>query len=292
VSIGIHSWTDFNLRIPANFMILTAVLAIGFCALHLKEERRHDVMTYALHKSPLRRGGTVILVLLIALILWTGWGLFRHFVAEAYCTTEANPSLNLNPLPPIGRIERAIVWDGANAAYHYKMATLLTKEEDREAQRQAQIPGDEREKAVSRDDLQRRTIDALEEAIRLNPLNAEYHTRLAWEYTHLWYRADYVKKWLPAADISMERASHVAGDWAENPHLHLDMGNYWTMRSRSLPPEDPQVDIAWTKALWHYHKGLAMNGDKKAKEEITQFVKNFYPDETKIKEALNEVKNE
>ena len=38
-AVAIHSWSDFNLHIPANFLMLSAVVAIGYSALHL--ERRH-----------------------------------------------------------------------------------------------------------------------------------------------------------------------------------------------------------------------------------------------------------
>ncbi|MCX5829794.1 MAG: O-antigen ligase family protein [Deltaproteobacteria bacterium] len=320
VATAIHAWSDFNLRIPANFMILTAVLAIGFCALHLEEGRHHDTMTYGFHSFPLWRGGVVVLGSLVLLMLWAGIWSVRHFIGDANCPLGMNPTLNLDQLPPEDRIRQAITWDGGNASYHYKLAMVLIGKEDQEAQRQTQTPGgDEKEKALSRDENQVAVIKALEGAIRLNPLDAEYHVRLAWEYTHLWYRPDYTEKWMPAADKSMERAAHLAGDWAENPHLHLDMGNYWVMRSRSLSPEDPKSETAWTKALWHYHKALAVTSGKTAsddnavrgeavnsgktistvndkvvkdveaaKEEITRFVKNFYPDETKIKEAIGE----
>lgn len=325
-AMAIHSWSDFNLRIPANFMTLTAVLAIGFCALHLEEGRHRDTMTYGYHFLPLWRGGVIVIGALVMMMLWAGIWSVRHFIAEAYCPVQANPTLNLELLPSEDRIRQAIIWDDGNASYHYKLAMALIKKEDQEAQRRTQAAAvDERERAMSRDENQTAIIKALEGAIRLNPLDAEYHVRLAWEYTHLWYRPDYMQKWMPAADKSMERAAHVAGDWAENPHLHLDMGNYWVMRSRSLSPEDPASESAWTRALWHYHKALAVtsgrttsedndgnaakeaavtsgsNADaakpisasnkkavKDAKEEIARFVKDFYPDEEKIKEALGE----
>ena len=288
VAMAIHAWSDFNLRIPANTLILGATLAIGLCALHLEEGRRHDTMTYGYHIFPFMRGGAFIVGAFLVLILWTGFWSFRHFVAEAYCPTESNPTLNLRALPPEEDIRRAMIWDGGNANYPYKRALVLLKRDDMEAQRQAQIPGDEREKAVSRDATLKAAIAALEETIRLNPMNAEYHVRLAWEYTHLWYLPDYMVKWMPAADISMERAAHTAGDWAENPHLHLDMGNYWAGRSRSLAPDDPKADIAWTKALWHYRKALSLDGSKAVREEIVRFVKNFYPDEAKIGEIFSQ----
>ena len=163
---------------------------------------------------------------------------------------------------------------------------VLLKEEDQAARQQVQVSG--KDNTASRDEKKQAIVGSLEDAVRLNPLNAEYHVRLAWEYAHLWYRQDYMQKWLPAADISMERAAHVAGEWTENPRLHLDMGNYWVGRSGSLPPEDPKAEIAWTKALWHYKMALSLDNSKAVREEIAQFVKSFYPDEAKVREALGE----
>jgi hypothetical protein len=293
VAMGIHGWSDFNLRIPANVFILTALLAIGFCALHLEEGRHHDMMTHGFHTIPLGRGGFLAPALVAVLVIWTGIWTVRHFVAEAYCPTESNPTLNLTFLPSEDHILRAMTWDGENASYPYKRALVLIGIEDREAKGPKAMPGDDKEKALNRDEIRRTIVGALQDAVRLNPLNAEYHVRLAWEYTYLWYRPDYMTKWMPAADTSMERGSHVAGNWAENPHLHLDMGNYWTMRSHSLPPEDPQADVAWTKALWHYRRALALDKGKAAREEIGQFVKRSYPnDEARVTEVLTEVKGE
>ena len=63
-------------------------------------------------------------------------------------------------------------------------------------------------------------IMGLEKSVELNPFDAQYHLRLGWEYAHQWKKKDYHTKWLPAADISMDRAAYFAG--VKNPHLHQD----------------------------------------------------------------------
>ena len=59
--------------------------------------------------------------------------------------------------------------------------------------------------------LRMRIVKVLERSVELNPFEAQYHLRLGWEYAHLWKEPDYHTKWLPAADISMDRAAYFAG---------------------------------------------------------------------------------
>jgi hypothetical protein len=122
-------------------------------------------------------------------------------------------------------------------------------------------------------------IAELEQAIRLNPWNAEHHVRLGWEYSYLFDRPDRLSLWLPAADICLDRAAYVAGDWPQNPKLHYDMGNYWTMRTESLGPNDPKREIAWTKATWHYRMGMELEQVKELPKDVRTYIGYFFPGE-------------
>ena len=126
--------------------------------------------------------------------------------------------------------------------------------------------------------------------MELNPFDAQYHLRLGWEYAHQWKEKDYHTKWLPAADISMDRAAYFAG--VKNPHLHQELGNYWVMRSRSVMPNDPLYHEAWAKAGWHYRKAqsLETGGNlKRMKKQIREYVWRFYPDEEYLKAVLGKI---
>jgi hypothetical protein len=46
-AILIHSWTDFNLQIPANAVLFMVILSLGWISLHL--DRRHDADTVHAH---------------------------------------------------------------------------------------------------------------------------------------------------------------------------------------------------------------------------------------------------
>ena len=132
-----------------------------------------------------------------------------------------------------------------------------------------------------------RIVKVLERSVELNPFEAQYQLRLGWEYAHLWKEADYHTKWLPAADISMDRAAYFAG--VKNPHLHQELGNYWTMRSKSVLPNNQVHHEAWAKACWHYRKAqsLETGGElKRMQKEIRDYVWNSYPDEGFVEQVI------
>jgi hypothetical protein len=135
----------------------------------------------------------------------------------------------------------------------------------------------------------------LERAVRLNPFEAQYHLRLGWEYAHQWKEPDYYQKWFPAADKSMDRAAYFAG--VKNPRLHVELGNYWVMRSKSILPNNPGHHSAWAKARWHYGKAQSIErGEqsaeskalKRMKKEIREYVWNFYPDEGMVGQVMED----
>ena len=316
------SYSDFNLHIPANVLVLVAIMAIGYAALHLERHHRRDVMSYRYYELPLKYRGGVVLFFIFALIGWSGYGSIRHFMGEVYCHTVPNSTLNRDQHPPVEELLRAVSWDGGNAEYWYKLGSAdyadYADEKGKDVSRPvkqlqqrfhkagkgAPIPssgatgqakaqrGEERRaedggrKSVTEIGGNLR-IKALEKSVELNPFDAQYHLRLGWEYAHLWQEKDYHTKWLPAADISMDRAAYFAG--VKNPHLHQELGNYWTMRSRSVMPNDPLHHEAWAKAVWHYQKAQSLETGgtlKRMKKEIRDYVWNFYPDEEYVKEVL------
>ncbi|HOD28110.1 MAG TPA: O-antigen ligase family protein [Syntrophales bacterium] len=360
-ALGTHSLFDFNLHIPANFMMLVAVCAIGLSALHLERQRREDVMRWRRMRLPLAGAGGIAAAFVIVLIAWTGLWTVRHAVAEAHCATVGNLTMNLEEHQSLDNIRSAIAWDGANAEYHWNLARELMDRRDRTmqaahkaveaasdgtqtgmaksgagavqsrpgtsqaapaktaAQADPNIPAPaeapppeasaedaEPAKAPSLAAAQAAwrashgpVIAALEGAIRLNPLDAEPHVRLAWEYTYLWDRHDYMTRWMRGADASMERAAYYAGTGSINPHLHVDMGNYWAVRSKNTGPGAPPPEISWLKASWHYGQALAltrqktkdgMKPDRNVVAEITNFVRNLYPDDpARLAEALGRI---
>jgi O-antigen ligase len=274
LALAIHSWSDYNLHRPANVMVLIAVTAIGCAALRL-EGRRRGRAEHPVRLIPLRPWGAALLAGAAGLILWCGVATVRHFVAETFCSTEANITLRLDPNPPALRVRRAIAWDSGNAVYPFKLAQALMTRRDR---RMMGPLRDSEGWARSHEPI----VAALERAIALNPWNAEYHVRLAWEYSYLANRPAARERWVAAADLSMNRAGWFAGTWPQNPHLHYDMGNYWAMRSKGFAAGDSRGEIAWTRALWHYRQGVALERRPRLPDHIRGYLRNFTSPEAEL----------
>ena len=283
--IVLHSFLDFDLHMPAIPITLAAVVTVGYASIHMEDRNSLDGSEY---KSRLKPGifyGVAFFI--ISMASWSMWTSIRHFAAEVNCATVLNETFNLVENPSAESIRKAISWDGANAEYRYKLARELIRQRDE--WKKAYAPGEEsryREEQARED--HRRILEitaALEEAVRLNPFNAEYHHRLGWFYTYLWREQDYYSKWLRAADISMERAAYFAGEI--NPRMHVDLGHYWVMRTRSLDQHDPMLDSVWARACWHYGKARELDDSKAVVEEITRYVQKLCPDDPeRLKEAL------
>jgi O-antigen ligase len=276
-AMAIHSCTEFNLHIPANCLVLAAIMAIGYSALHLERYEGRNRTLYRSHVMPLRYKGMVILALALALVIWSGLWTVRHFMAETWCNTVTNSTLNRDQGPPLQEIRKALTWDGRNAEYWHKLAGNLMCLRDEEW-----AGGDDEQRHTR----QTQIVKALERAVRLNPLNAEYHQALGWNYTYLWPDAEHRTRWLPAADISMDRAAYCAGD--RNPYLYVSMGDYWVMRSKTVHPAGPEWQTAWSKACWHYRKAQALERGRRLATLIASHVWSYYPDEEFVAQALLE----
>jgi hypothetical protein len=274
LALAIHSWSDFNLHRPANVMVLIAVTAIGGAALRL-EGRRNDRVGHPVRLIPLRPWGGLLLAATAGLILWCGVATVRNFIAETFCSSEVNITLRLDQNPPAARVRRAIAWSGGNATYPFKLAQALMDRRDR---RMRGPLFDSQGWARSHGPI----AAELERSIGLNPWNAESHVRLAWEYSYRANRPEERERWFAAADLSMRRAAWFAGNWPQNPPLQYDMGNYWTMRSRTLAPGDPRRETAWTQAVWHYRQGMALENRRRLPDHIRGYLRNFFPYEATL----------
>jgi hypothetical protein len=214
-----------------------------------------------------------LLVLLLALFAWNGYSTMRHFAAEVHCNTVTNSTLNRDQNPALEEIKEALSWNGHNAKYWHKLASALWSLRKGGEGASGDEEGYKRQVEI---------VIALEEAIRRNPFDPQYHALLAWEYSYLWQAPDYHEKWLTAADQSMDRAAYFAGDRA--PRLHVTIGNYWIMRSKTVLPSDPLWETAWTNARRHYRKALA--GAKGLNDEVERFVWKFYPDKSMVQDLM------
>jgi hypothetical protein len=179
-------------------------------------------------------------------------------------------------------LHQAIAWDPGEAKYWWNRSLRLREQR---AIRLKNTDWSDQDRRRLQDDL----IKTLETAVCLNPMKEEYHLRLAWEYTDLWSEAQARKQWMPAADLSMERTAYFAG--TNNPYLHVMMGDYWLMRSKTVYPGNPLWEAALTKARWHYLRNLSIETGPDRARMRDQIVKNIwvhYPDQEFVDRILGE----
>ncbi len=241
VCLTIHSLADFNLHIPANCLVLSAISAIGYSALYLKKGQGGDRFLSRHMVLPLRFRGAIFLVVVTGLMVWAGTTAFRHFMGETYCHTVRNQTLNRDIGPESDEILTALKWDKANAAYWSKLADALCRE--------PVTPNVSRTVGGGT----RLSIQALENAARLNPFNSWYHVRLARAYVDAWKQAGHYGPWLSQARISIQNATATAGT---DPYLYCEIGDFWVTVTKALSPEHPGVSPEWAMALKHYQQAL------------------------------------
>lgn len=278
-AIGIHSYSDFNLHYLTNCLMLLAVISIGQSALYLERHHGWDKSLYRFLRWPLFGKGAILLFPLLVLIVLCIVSTGRHFVAEAFIQ-RAKILSKERPSRSLEAMKKAAAWDPVDARHWYELGLRLMES------RNAGITGSDRW-SQDRQELQGQILSALEKAVRLNPLVEEYHLRLGWEYTYLWGEPDAEQRWMPAADLSMERAAFFAG--SNNPYLHVMMGDYWLMRSKTVYPSNPLWQVALAKARWHYLKNLSLETGKdkeRMRDYMAKTVWVHYPDVEFVKKIL------
>jgi O-antigen ligase len=147
-AIFIYSFTDFNLHIPANAVVLAVILAL-FVSI-LKADNHSPVVAHGRVRSlPVRERiiGYPAAVLAAGLLVVYIVTVIRPALADHYANIP----------------EKAINLDPTNAEYHYKLARLYGKS--------------------GTYDLQ---LVEYQDAVRLNPTNSQYHQSLAWAYGQLY----------------------------------------------------------------------------------------------------------
>jgi O-antigen ligase len=226
-ALGCHSLFDFNMHIPANPLTLAAIMGLGVVAVHHRGNAYNLSFFFRkgrIKATPIKR------FLLIPIILALAACLIRpaaaHFLAEVYCPTEHNSTVNLNTAPDIAAISRAILFRPENEAYYRKQAHCWLE---------AEQPNETTDEKASRYD---RAAAALEIAVRLNPADASGWRDLGdlcRQRTLDGYA--YLIKWIPLADQCYDMAAQCA---PYSDDILFNAAWYWVWRAGLLPEERPE----------------------------------------------------
>ncbi len=184
IAIFIHSFTDFNLHIPANAVLLAIILALFISILNANKcEASVSVIARSLDALRSKTADdeaisyniriTQYLAAILAASLFVIYtiAVIQPAMADHYASLRG-PDLSSEAIS----LSRAIRLDPSNAEYHYKLGKLYGKSR--------------------KYDLQ---LAKYQDAVRLNPTNSQYHQSLAWTYGQLADLHDRLDPSLPAA---------------------------------------------------------------------------------------------
>lgn len=126
LAIGIHSIMDFNLRIPANALLLTVILGLTSVAVHLRQHHGRSVVTYRARElhlpSPLRLAAyPVALLLMLALAVPIGKGFAADRQARVAVQMERGAVDIAAAENAVEQWVQAVALDPGNADYHYHL---------------------------------------------------------------------------------------------------------------------------------------------------------------------------
>ena len=262
VSISAHSLFDFPLHIPVNMLVLIAICATGFQALYVYKYKKQSKTSLEYVEIPLTFRYIVIWIMLLMMLVSMTLISTCHFIAETYCNTVPNSTLNRNQNPSKEAIQKAIFWDPGNPVHWYKLAWKHI------AYRNTIASSSSEEWLY----VQKQVIKALEQAVESNPCEAEYHIRLAWEYHQMQYHevGEQKQKRIESSDIAMKHAAIVCGD--KSYSQHMEIANYWNMRSATHANLVKQESF-WELASRHYRKALMLSPGQRCKKSIVKQLK-------------------
>jgi O-antigen ligase len=253
---AVHSGSDFNLHIPANFLLLSAVAAIGYAA--AGSHRRPSVFpSDRTLRLFLRGAGGVaagVMILVAFLVLSTA---FRHAAAEFQVPTMPNSTMITPPDIPVSRIRIAVDRDPGNAEYRHRLGSALIRESEEMA------PSD-----PGRKELRLQGLSELEKAVWLHPVNKYFYLTLGWEYANLTHNyTALLEKYgvFSRSDRCMGQAARLAGPDAA---VHESVGHYWMVRSSRPGLPVVVAETFRNQASYHYDVALRyLSGGARKKAE-------------------------
>jgi len=253
-SAAFHSYFDFSMHIPANPLMLAALLGIGYASVHRQGRGPSESFFYNTRQVRLTTCRRAIGTCLILLLAGTGTALVgRHFLAEGCIPTEWNSTMNLDWEPNRPGVDRAIALNPLNAEYYWRRAALLKNirwaavEEEKTRERRKPTSdrlGDRMQaipqallKASSEEEFREikheMIIEDLEKSVCLNPARGAYWYELGLYYHFRSYDPyNYIMKWLPLAEDCFDIG---LGNAPGDADMLFRVGWYWVWRASLLP---------------------------------------------------------
>ncbi|MGA1874484.1 MAG: O-antigen ligase family protein [bacterium] len=329
VSLALHSFTDFNIHIPANALLLSVVTGITLASLRLHHHSYRSSDRHSGHNVHGRNGGrnehggqgrhgrrdrqdawcipfpgwlqwpaTLVLAVGFGLIVAVIW---RPLAAERFLPTLPDSTRQQKKDPALSDVCRAIQYDDGNAQYFYRLAMVLKEKHEDGGQNQNQDQSPDSAQSLDRDrtkdDLGHQSRDmvgtekiaglpvpegrteddlitlALQQAIRLNPMNPSYHL---WLGRHLLNALEESEKHqaediLRRAEREFDRAIYFMPESAE---INFFVGSYWIWKSKMVDDEQSYRE-AFDYFINYFRKTYQIN--RRYRGRIQKLVKQYYP---------------
>jgi tetratricopeptide (TPR) repeat protein/O-antigen ligase len=157
VAILIHSFTDFNLHIPANIFHFVLILSLVFIVINSQfRQNEEKILLSARTFSVPKKARLFFLVSIPLFIIAILNFIIRSYVIEGYAQPDRLYTFSANQLEKITKL------NSDNAEFYYRLGNIYANWANN---------------AVAR--------HLYEKAVLLNPADAKYHQRLGWTYGNL-----------------------------------------------------------------------------------------------------------
>ena len=218
--IVIHSWFDFNMHIPANALLLAALM--GFTVAMEDSGGRHPRVELSFRMRAIM-GASLLLVLGIGL-----WHAGRTAVAYYHQTEGKRHKSNLNWRDALASYQRAISWDAKAPVPYARIGDICRS--------QAFWRADPSKKS-EREDLARQAITAYRRSLELNPRQIEVWLNLARAFDLAGERASAEEAYLKAIALSPTTA-----------YLHQELAVFYRQHGddeRALKKFEHSLALRW-----------------------------------------------
>lgn len=219
LAILIHSSVDFNLKIPANMLLLLIVFGLTNNTLHLRHSEEGEVFSASNRTFTLNpRSRTILYLLCLTFLGVLASIIIRGYMAErSFSQLRIMDKVDLATPATVSSLYRTINLDPSNSRYHY----YLGKAYEGIAIKQKSIDDDMVEF------LKKAKLSYIK-AICLEPTNAWYHLNLGWLYEQLSYM-DSFNPW-GISDSRLNKLAQKEFDLArtldpKNPHIRDYLDN-------------------------------------------------------------------
>ncbi|MCP4110751.1 MAG: O-antigen ligase family protein [Desulfobacteraceae bacterium] len=268
ISTGIHSFFDLSMHIPANPLTLSAVLGLGYAAVHRQGKEYSESFSYETGEIRLTFLRRVIIVSAAGFIFLTAIvAAGRHFMAEINCSTKYNPTLKLaNMNPGFDEIQKAISFNPLNAEYTSRMAGYYAWGKGRDRNFKKGVRNESIEKAVA----------IMKKAVSLNPADAEkwYTLGKICAIKHRYATGESLEQALYIADQSYDAGMRCSPTDADTM---FEAAIYWVQRSKFIPlNDDSQNEEGIQKFQETFQRVLYLKPD--LWEGSAYIIRRYYPD--------------